>query len=508
MRNLLATLLLFLYLTPSYTQTNPPKREFRAAWIATVVNIDFPPKGQWNSNVQQAEFIRIIEEFKTMNFNAVIFQVRPAADAFYPSSYEPWSAYLTGQQGERPVPYYDPLAFMIEECHKRGMEFHAWVNPYRGSMNLDKEKLGRGHPLRTNPNWFFQYGTKYYFNPAKPEVRDHITKVISEIVQKYDVDGIHFDDYFYPYKIKDTPIPDEKDFVLNRGNFTTIEDWRRNNVDLLIEQLSTKIKTLKPYVQFGISPFGVWRNKDKDPVRGSDTRAGVTCYDDLYADVLKWMSNDWIDYIAPQIYWHIGHPAADFQTIANWWNQNSFGKPVYVGHAAYKVASDSYQEWSQPNELNKQITLNRSLENISGSIYYNTSSLRKNPLNIKETIQQNYAYPALIPPLSINEFATKIEGPKLKKVKQRKKGLRIKWKRKGKTPHYYVVYKFYGNNIGDFDNPKSIWHISPFNPGKKITLYDKDYRAGQPYTYVVAAVDRTHLERVSGKRTISVKGKD
>ena len=507
MSKLISCLFLSLIVYNISAQPIPPKREFRAAWIATVANIDFPPKGQWNSNVQQEEFIRIIEEFKALNFNAVIFQVRPAADAFYPSSYEPWSAYLTGEQGKRPVPFYDPLEFMIEECHKRGLEFHAWINPYRGTTDANIDQLGRGHPLRTNPDWFFQYGNKYYFNPALQEVRDHITKVIEEIVQKYDVDGIHFDDYFYPYKIKDTPLPDEKEFVLNRGRFTNIEDWRRNNVDLLIEQLSTKIKAIKPHVQFGISPFGVWRNKDKDPVRGSDTRAGVTCYDDLYADVIKWLSNGWIDYVAPQIYWHFGHPAADFETIANWWNNNSFGKKVYVGHAVYKVDNDSYEQWSIPGELNKQIELNRNLDNIKGSIFYNTSSLRKNPLNIQQSLNQRYTYPALIPFASQDNYVTKIVGPNLKKVKHRKKGLRIKWKRKGKTPHYYVVYKFYGNNIGDFENPRSIWYISPFNPEKKVTLYDTDYRAGQPHTYVVAAVDRFHLERVSNERTVLPKDK-
>ena len=316
------------------------------------------------------------------------------------------------------------------------------------------------------------------------------------------MDGIHFDDYFYPYKIKGKAIPDELDFAASKGTFTTIEDWRRHQVDVLIEQVATTIKAKKPYVQFGISPFGVWRNKKKDPVRGSNTRAGVTCYDDLYADVLKWLSNGWIDYVAPQIYWHIGHPTADFQTLVHWWNKNSFGKPVYIGHAVYKVDNDSYTNWSEQEQLSKQVSMNRNLENIHGSIFYNTSSLRKNPLDIQQSLQQQYAYPALIPSSSVNDYVTTINSPALKKVKKKKNGLRIKWKRKGKTPHYYVVYKFYGQQIGDLENPKSIWYVSPFTPNKKVTLYDKEYRAGQPYTYIVAAVDRTHLERVSIARTI------
>lgn len=502
MRKYIILLLIITAILPLFSQSNLPKREFRAAWVATVLNIDFPPKGKWNSRIQQQEFIRIIEELKSLRFNAVIVQIRPAADALYPSSYEPWSAYLTGQSGKPPVPYYDPLQFMIDACHERGMEFHAWINPYRGTMNLDIDLLSEEHPVRKYPDWFFTYGTKYYFKPSKQEVRNHITEVIGEIVEKYDVDGIHFDDYFYPYKIKDLAIPDALDYAANKGNFTTIEDWRRHQVDLLIEQVATKIKSLKSYVQFGISPFGVWRNREKDPVRGSNTRAGVTCYDDLYADVLKWLSSGWIDYVAPQIYWHIGHPTADFQTLVHWWNKNSFGKPVYIGHAAYKVKNDTYDNWSKPEELSKQIREIRPLKNILGSIYYNTNSLRKNPLNIQDSLQQQYAYPALLPVTPINDFATDIAAPSLKKVKKKKKGLRIKWKRKGKTPHYYVVYKFYGQQIGDMENPKSIWYISPFYPKKKMTLYDPDYRAGQPYTYLVSSLDRTHLERTSAAKTI------
>ena len=505
MRTTLLYLLLCCFSQFIFSQGIPPKREFRAAWVATVANIDFPTKGNWNSTAQKAEWIKRIEEFKDLGFNAVIFQVRPAADAFYPSSLEPWSAYLTGQQGKAPVPYYDPLQFMIEECHKRSIEFHAWLNPYRGSMNMDMEKISRQHPLKVHPERFIQYGNRYYFNPAQQVVRDHITAVVEELVTKYDIDGIHFDDYFYPYKIKDMPFPDEQEFVKNRGRFIHIEDWRRNNVDLLIEQVSQKIKSIKTHVQFGISPFGVWRNKEVDSIRGSATRAGITCYDDLYADVIKWLSSGWIDYVAPQIYWHIGFPVADYEILAKWWDKNTFGRNLYIGHAAYKVATDKQEAWSNPDEIAKQIALNRQIENIQGSIYFSTQSIRNNQLDLINSLKSNYTFPALIPTAPLGEIKT-LKAPKLKKVKKKKDGLRIRWKGKGKNaPFYYVVYRFYGQQVGDFNNPKSIWHITPFYPSKKITLYDKDYRIGQPYTYVVTAVSRAHIESIGNARGVRSK---
>ena len=500
----LVILLFFTFSIQTYAQINPPKREFRAAWVATVVNIDFPTKGDWNSDNQKREWIKLLEEYQALGFNAVVFQIRPAADAFYESSLEPWSAYLTGEQGKRPSPYYDPLDFMIKECHKRGIEFHAWLNPYRGTMDKKVDQLSRQHPLKVHPEWFFQYGNKYYFDPAQQVVRDHITAVIEEVIKKYDVDGIHFDDYFYPYQIKDQPLPDQQAFVSSRGTFSTIEDWRRNNVNLLIEQVSKTIKATKPYVQFGISPFGVWRNKADDPIRGSDTRAGQTCYDGLYADVIKWLSNGWIDYVAPQIYWHIGFDIADYEILANWWNKNTFGRNLYIGHAAYKVATDSRKQWHQPLELANQVALNRQLDKVQGSIYFSTKSIRNNPLDIVGSLKATYPYPALIPTAPMEEIVAP-KGPKLKKVKKKDQGLRLKWKAKGKTPYYYVIYRFFGNNIGDINNPKSIWKITPFHPSKKMTLYDPDYRKGQPYTYVVSAVNRYHVEAVGNGRGVLVE---
>src|SRR3954447_6535662 len=271
----------------------PPQYEFRAVWIATVENIDWPSKKVLPVEKQKEEFVRMLDLHQRNGMNAVIVQIRPVADAFYPSRFEPWSEYLTGRQGQAPNPYYDPLQFMIEETHKRGMEFHAWMNPYRAVFNINRSTISPTHVTRLYPQWFLTYGSTRYFDPGLPEVREHVNKVVKDLVERYDVDAIHFDDYFYPYRIPGKEFPDGATFA-KYGNGMSKEDWRRSNVDSIIVMLGHTIKSVNPRVKFGISPFGVWRNK-KDDLRGSDSKAGVTNYDDLYADILLWLQNGWID---------------------------------------------------------------------------------------------------------------------------------------------------------------------------------------------------------------------
>ncbi|MGN6616748.1 MAG: glycoside hydrolase family 10 protein, partial [Ilyomonas sp.] len=299
----------------SFAQTSP-KYEFRAVWVATVENIDWPSRKGLSTEEQKAEFIRLLDMNKRNGMNAIIMQIRPVADAFYPSPFEPWSEYLTGKQGVAPNPYYDPLKFMIEETHKRGMEFHAWLNPYRAVFNIYKSSVAPNHITRTHPEWFLNYGDKKYFDPGQPEAMEFVAKVVKDIVSRYDLDGIHMDDYFYPYRIPGKDFPDNKTY-LKYGDGLTKDDWRRSNCDSIIKLIHDVIIDTKPMVKFGISPFGVWRNKSKDPM-GSDTRAGVTNYDDLYADILLWLKEGWIDYVAPQLYWEIGHPLCDYETLLNW----------------------------------------------------------------------------------------------------------------------------------------------------------------------------------------------
>lgn len=394
MNYLLGFLLSVSCMLPAINGFSQAKPEFRAAWIATVANIDWPSPGNYNSLEQKKEFIKILEMHKSNGMNAVIVQVRPSSDAFYPSPYEPWSQWLTGVQGKAPHPYYDPLQFMIEETHKRGMEFHAWCNPYRADFSIGKSSIAPGHVTRKHPEWFLSYGGKKYFDPGNPNAIEHVVKVIKDLVSRYDIDGIHFDDYFYPYKIPGREFPDHQSYA-KYGNGMSRDEWRRSNVDSIIYQLHTTIKEIKPTCKFGISPFGVWRNNDKDP-RGSATTAGVTNYDDLYADILLWLKNGWIDYVAPQLYWEIGHRAAPFEVLVDWWSKNTYGRHCYIGIGFYRAGSNA--QWKDKNQLSNQLKLIRSYKELQGVVYYNSRSFFNNPNGWNDTLRLNYyKHPADIP---------------------------------------------------------------------------------------------------------------
>ncbi len=369
---------------------NSQKPEFRAAWIATVENIDWPSKKGLPVEIQKQEFISLLDLHRKNGMNAVVVQIRPVADAFYPSTLEPWSEYLTGTQGKAPEPFYDPLQFMIEETHKRGMEFHAWLNPYRAVFNTARSSVAHNHPTRLQPEWFVDYGdatkTTRYFNPGIPAAQDFVTDVIRDIVKRYDVDGIHFDDYFYPYRIPGKEFPDAKAFALY-GKGMNKDAWRRSNVDSIIVKLGKVIRAEKPWVKFGISPFGVWRNQSQDP-EGSNTKAGQTNYDDLYADILLWLRNGWIDYVVPQLYWEIGHDKADYITLINWWSQHSYGRHCYIGLAPYRANSNA--AWREKTQLPRQIELTRTVPNIQGQVYFSSKSFFNNPNGWNDSLQHNY----------------------------------------------------------------------------------------------------------------------
>ncbi len=493
------------------TAQNSPKREFRGVWVATVANIDFPSSSKLDGETQKKEWIQLMEDFKAAGMNAVVAQIRPAGDAFYPSDLVPWSKYLTGKQGSSPVPFYDPLAFMIEEAHKRGIEFHAWLNPYRATMNLKTDELSSKHQFKKNPNWFVQYGGRYYFNPGEPEVINHINEVVKEIVEKYDVDAIHFDDYFYPYKVKGQEFPDQAAFEKYGQEFLEIGDWRRHNVDVLIETLSETIENAKPWVRFGISPFGVWRNKSTDPVNGSDSRASIESYDDLNADVLKWLEEDWIDYVAPQLYWYIGLPVADHKTLIEWWNKHTFDRHLYIGHAAYKVGDSKKIEWLNPKEMSDQIALNRKTPNAQGSIYFSARSLKANKLGVADSIANHYKKPALLPAYDKYYLPTQ-SYVRLSRAKNMDGGaVRLKWKYNKRDlnnpPLYYVIYRFEGRKVGDFEDASNIAGITEFDETRREWEYlDTTAEAGKRYTYIVKPVNKLHQEgRKSRKRRIKKK---
>ncbi len=375
-----------------------PKFEFRAVWIATVNNIDWPSSKNLSSEQQKQEFITILNRQQQLGMNAVIVQIRPAADAFYQSKYEPWSEFLTGKQGIVPSPFYDPLQFMIEETHRRGMEFHAWINPYRAVFS-PTSSVAANHITKQHPEWFLKYGDKKYFNPGIPAVMHYLTNIVTDIIRRYDVDGIHMDDYFYPYRIAGKEFPDYQAYILY-GKGLSKDAWRRSNCDSVVKMIHDAVVTYKPFIKFGISPFGVWRNSSVD-ARGSDTKAGQTCYDDLYADILLWLKKGWIDYVTPQLYWEIGNHLCDYETLLNWWGSNSYGKQVYVGHGVYRAVDKPTTAWRNSNELPEEIKMLRSGPNVQGSVFYSSKYLLYDPNGWADSLRFNYyRTPALIPPMN------------------------------------------------------------------------------------------------------------
>ncbi|MGA1379320.1 MAG: glycoside hydrolase family 10 protein [Chitinophagaceae bacterium] len=488
-------ILLALSLLFSLFVAAQPKYEFRGVWIASVANIDWPKGGMTDPAAQRADFIRMLDQHQRNGMNAMIVQIRPAADAFYPSPYEPWSEWLTGEQGKAPVPYWDPLAFMIEETHKRGMEFHAWLNPYRAVQTIGKSSIAADHITKRKPEWFLVYGDKKYFDPGNKDAQQFVVKVVRDIVKRYPIDAIHMDDYFYPYRIAGKEFPDAASYARS-GSRLNKEDWRRSNVDSIILAISKAIKEEKKQVRFGISPFSVWRNQDKDP-RGSDSRAGQTNYDDLYADILLWLEKGWIDYVTPQLYLEIGHDKIAYEKLLDWWSKNAFGKHIYIGHGIYRVDEKTSVKWKNPTELPNQLKLLRQNSNVQGSIYFSSKSFDKNPNGWNDSLQNNYyKYPALVPPM---DWVSKEKpaAPVLSRVT--KKGDEISFSVKplstGKVPvKYFVIYRFpAGRSIASLINqPSSIFSIVVKPIGFDQALQQRE--EGKAYQYYITAVGTNNFE--------------
>ena len=366
---------------------------FRGAWIATVANIDWPtPAAVGNDSLQKAEMTWLLDSLASLGINAVIFQVRPTADALYYSEYEPTSHWLMGTQSDSLT--YDPLEWTIEEAHKRNMEVHVWLNPYRVNLaKTDTSIIAPNHIFRQHPEWFWCYAKQWYFDPGLEVTREWICTTVQDIVYRYDIQAIHMDDYFYPYPQGKQALPDSKTFERFPRGFDNIADWRRNNVNLAIQAICRTIKECKPEVEFGISPFGVWRNADVDST-GSATKAGITNYDDLYADIRLWIKNGWIDYVLPQLYWEIGKKVADYEVLAHWWSNEVKGTncKLYIGMAPYRLENASPKTpWGVGNEIGRQMELNRTIEEISGECFYSTRPLLRKPRHVCDTIRAIYS---------------------------------------------------------------------------------------------------------------------
>jgi uncharacterized lipoprotein YddW (UPF0748 family) len=369
---------------------------FRGAWIATVANIDWPSKeAVGDTEKQQEEMIWILDSLESIGINAIIFQVRPTADALYYSEYEPASHWLTGKQGDSLS--WDPLEWTIREAHLRGMEVHVWLNPYRVNLaTTDTSILAAEHVFRQHPEWFWEYNKQWYFDPGLDVTREWICTIVQDIITRYDVQAIHMDDYFYPYPAGGKQIPDSETFAKYPRGFEDIRDWRRDNVNLAIQAISETIHECKDSVEFGISPFGVWRNADVDST-GSATKAGITNYDDLYADIRLWIQKGWIDYVLPQLYWEIGKKVADYEILAHWWANEVRGTncKLYIGMAPYRLGSEKEAAaWRTGNEIDRQMKINRTIPQIEGECFYSAKPLLRNPLGVCDTIR-NYYLPKL-----------------------------------------------------------------------------------------------------------------
>lgn len=382
-------------------KTVTPETEFRGVWVASVVNIDWPQNGKDPVSKQKADFEKILAFYKDLNFNSVIVQVRTAGDALYPSEMAPWSRFLTGEEGKPKDGFENALSWMVERTHEEGMQFHAWLNPYRATFDLDTTILADTHDFYQRRDWMVKYGQKYYYNPGIPQVWKHLSKVVHEVVGNYDIDGVHFDDYFYPYKISGETFNDSTAYQKHKLAGQSLGDWRRANVDSLVKNVHRAIKAQKPWLRFGISPFGVWKNKTTDP-QGSDTKAGQTTYEDLYADPLVWMEHGWLDYIVPQAYWSMEFPAASHKKIAQWWANKSQNTNLYMGNGPYKIRNNADKAWDKKLELPKQIVMARNNPNIKGNVYFSSKSLQNQNGDVVKLLKKKfYSTPIALPKMKL-----------------------------------------------------------------------------------------------------------
>lgn len=349
--------------------------KLHGVWVSSVSNIDYPSKPGLSEDKLRAEADAFLDRAVELRLNLIVLQVRPMGDAYYQSDIYPWSSFISGQQGQAPDGNFDALAYWVEGAHKRGIQLHAWVNPYRVTIGKKElEDLAENNPARIHPDWTFKHGDRYFLNPGLPEVRQLVVDGMVEIVKKYDVDGIHIDDYFYPER---NITEDEETYKKYGQDFDNIEDWRRHNVDLLIEAAGKAIHSARPNVVWGVSPAGIWANKSSNPL-GSETN-GNQCYYNLYADVRGWIKKEWIDYVVPQIYWQIGFKIADFKILTDWWSDvvKDTNVNLYIGTAAYRVDPNSKTEaWRDPQELTRQLEYMEASPEVDGQVFFTAHSFK------------------------------------------------------------------------------------------------------------------------------------
>lgn len=425
---------MFLPTLPQESDLPVFPREFRAVWVATVDNIDWPSKRTLSPDLQRAELTRILDLAKGMRLNAVILQVRPAADALYMSSLEPWSEYLTGRQGKAPNPAWDPLEFAVTEAHRRGLELHCWLNPYRARHLSAKAPLAKNHIAHTYPSVVKSYGGQLWMDPGEPRVQKRTLDVVADVVKRYDIDGVHMDDYFYPYPVKGSAFPDAESYA-RYGKGLSLDDWRRQNVDNFIEQAYSQTKQLKPWVKFGISPFGIYR-----PGVPEGITSGVDQYATLYADPLKWLQKGWVDYLAPQLYWPINQRAQSFPILLNWWiTQNPLGRPIWPGLFTSRTLPGQKPKFSAEEVVN-QVLMARTTPGAGGHIHFSVKALTTNASGVADALRGScYAEDALPP-----EMPWLVGTPPASPLLTRRENV-FEWTMEGEPPAHYAMWTLYGS---------------------------------------------------------------
>jgi len=493
----------------SYAQTTAPKREMRGVWISTHISLDWPVRTQ-TPDQQRSALTAILDHNKATGMNAAYFQVRSQSDAMYPSTLEPWSYYLTNSSGTAPSPAWDPLQFAIEESRKRGLEFHAWINPYRAVATLsnagNNAMYGPTHVSRTHPEWLLTVGTVQILNPGLPAVREHVHAVVMDIVQRYDVDGIHFDDYFYP---NGTPATlDDAAYNADPRGFPNTPagraDWRRDNINLLISSVGESIAALKPWVKFGISPSGIYRSST-DPAVGSPTSAGaLQHYSAMFADSRKWLQMGWIDYLAPQVYWYIGQAGSDYQLLVPWWNENAFDRHMYIGLADYKMNTAG---WTSPAQIANQIAMNRSSSHIAGQIHFRHAFLQQNALGYRTDLKDNiYNKPAMLPAMLWKDSTVPAATGELSSSLNDNGSLTLTWSRAEGADEFdkarrYAIYRSEQPNI-DLENRDNLLALTDSN---ETSYTDGAIAADKYYYYAVTALNRLHHESAASNTTSNDK---
>ncbi|MBN1301829.1 MAG: family 10 glycosylhydrolase [Melioribacteraceae bacterium] len=487
MKKLMSGLILVILFTNLVAQSNSPKYELRGAWIATVANIDWPSANTLTVNEQYLELTRMLNALDKAGINTVFFQIRTECDAFYQSDFEPWSYWLTGQQGKAPEPFYDPLELVINEAHSRGMEFHAWFNPYRAERKTGLYESASDHVVNTHPEWILRFDEYKMLDPGNPDARRHILNVMKDVLIRYDVDGIHFDDYFYPYtpKISDE---DSLTFVNFSRGFDDIDAWRRDNINQLMREIYEVINTEKPHVKFGISPFGIVKNE----YAGTN---GFNSYDVLYCDPLTWLDEKTVDYVLPQLYWELDHELAPYKNLLPWWASVTEERHLYVGHYSSKMFAENYR--GSYNEIGKQIMLNRSTPNVKGSVYFSAKSISQNWSGFADTLINNYYKNPALPPLMEWKDNIPPEKPLNLSIDLSGEYIIIDWDTPdisafGEYPYYYIIYRFKEGEAIDLSANGNIVHKTI--DGETIFVETRSALNRGSYLYIVTALDRLHNE--------------